>query len=716
MTIANENAISENISFVPDSWKRSTDGITIVAGDRMVSEVGHSHTIAAMNDGETFMIVSNDGFGALTFTNLSVIDGTPPPAAREVLFVKNGISGLFDFYPLATGIQAVIDNLLSTSTLDALSAAQGKVLKDVQDTIKAITDFITVTGAINLDTLATDAAASKVITDFITLTQAVDLDAMETDTAASKVITDFLTVTQAVDLDAVETNSDASKIITDFITVTQAVNLDTIETDVAASKVKTDFITVTEAINLDEYQYANSGRVYLESYLTDAVTPTASDWTQALQAAIDALKLTGGMVMLPPREILINAPIIIDGMGVGLDGISAGFLGDFAAGDPEFNGPVIRAASGVTWGNDPDSGLAWGVINIRLDDTVFPANTDPSVRPRGFNRLKNFNMWCADSGNVSAIKCIGTMYFEPDHINIIDAYDGIETVSHPGWSPGSPNNMRGGNLVIQSSRNRPFSIVAVDGYLDNIQFGGNAQAGLFNTSGNFRASNLRGWNTISSEILRLSNCKRSTFGGHLYDGEKGGIVLTGDCDVHFDDMVVKGCNRGGNLASSPEDSSGVHAATTTERISGTLNIDGIDGYPPFTTELLEFGLHAEGTATDTQGLNVHAYNCISENVRILGADTLQGRQEVLINNSATNLFSASQENAIWRVQLNHKSTSGQVNTVVAKVIGDTTAPVIVDKVTSGAAVFDLQILGSTVQGISTSATLRTSDATWQKIN
>jgi len=93
--------------------------------------------------------------------------------------------------------------------------------------------------------LGANQAPMKVKTDFITVTQAVNLDTMETDIAtntgknsyptadATKV--GFIGVTQAVDLDAIETNSDASKVITDWITVTQAVNLDTMESGIATN-------------------------------------------------------------------------------------------------------------------------------------------------------------------------------------------------------------------------------------------------------------------------------------------------------------------------------------------------------------------------------------------------------------------------------------------------------------------------------------------------
>ena len=55
------------------------------------------------------------------------------------------------------------------------------------------------------------------------------------DVSASKTKTDFLTVTQAVNLDTIESDTAASKTKTDFITVTQAVDLDVMESDIAAN-------------------------------------------------------------------------------------------------------------------------------------------------------------------------------------------------------------------------------------------------------------------------------------------------------------------------------------------------------------------------------------------------------------------------------------------------------------------------------------------------
>lgn len=73
-------------------------------------------------------------------------------------------------------------------------------------------------------------------------------------TPAERTKLGHISITQAVDLDAVESNANAAKSKTDFISVTQAVDLDTIETQAAAgaaAKVKTDFLTVTGATDLD---------------------------------------------------------------------------------------------------------------------------------------------------------------------------------------------------------------------------------------------------------------------------------------------------------------------------------------------------------------------------------------------------------------------------------------------------------------------------------
>ncbi len=53
------------------------------------------------------------------------------------------------------------------------------------DNAKTVTDFISITQSVNLDTIESDVAASKTKTDFITVTQPVDLDTLESDTVTN---------------------------------------------------------------------------------------------------------------------------------------------------------------------------------------------------------------------------------------------------------------------------------------------------------------------------------------------------------------------------------------------------------------------------------------------------------------------------------------------------------------------------------------------------
>ena len=109
------------------------------------------------------------------------------------------------------------------------------ILKD--NSFKEWRDSTNVVGA--------QADASKSITDFITITQAVNLDTLESDIVSAKTITDFITITQAVNLDQLEIDVAASKSLTDFITVSQPVNLDTIESDTNTNNSKVSNATHT---------------------------------------------------------------------------------------------------------------------------------------------------------------------------------------------------------------------------------------------------------------------------------------------------------------------------------------------------------------------------------------------------------------------------------------------------------------------------------------
>lgn len=70
-------------------------------------------------------------------------------------------------------------------------------------------------------------------------------------TAAERAKLANVSVTQAVDLDTIESDLAGVKTKADHISVSQAVNLDTMESDIASAKTKTDYLTVTASTDLD---------------------------------------------------------------------------------------------------------------------------------------------------------------------------------------------------------------------------------------------------------------------------------------------------------------------------------------------------------------------------------------------------------------------------------------------------------------------------------
>jgi len=188
---------------------------------------------ALISDTFDGLIKTTDG-NVLTSSPLVITDGRGNDSSLALATAGNGVA------------------ITGTLTVDGVNIGSGLSTAQADITaIEAKTDFITVTGAVNLDTINSKAG-------FITVTQAVDLDTIESDIAVATAKTNFITVTQAVNLDTMESDILSAKTKTDFITISQAVNLDTVESglataqsDITAIEAKTDFITISSALNLN---------------------------------------------------------------------------------------------------------------------------------------------------------------------------------------------------------------------------------------------------------------------------------------------------------------------------------------------------------------------------------------------------------------------------------------------------------------------------------
>jgi hypothetical protein len=204
-------------------------------------------------------LIKTTDANALTGSPLVLTDGRGNNSSIAIATAGNGvtITGtlLVDGANISTGLSTAQADIIAIETKTDFITVTGAVNLD---TIKTKADFITVTQAVNLDTIESDILSAKTKTDFITVTQAVDLDTMESDILSAKTKTDFITIGQPVNLDNLESDVataqgdiTAIETKTDFITISSPLNLNTVASNASAAKTKTDFITITQAVNLD---------------------------------------------------------------------------------------------------------------------------------------------------------------------------------------------------------------------------------------------------------------------------------------------------------------------------------------------------------------------------------------------------------------------------------------------------------------------------------
>ena len=213
---------------------------------------------ALISDTFDGLIKTTDG-NALTGSPLVLTDGRGNDSSLALATAGNGvtITGTLTVGGVDIGgdLATAKSDITAIETKTNFITVTGAVNLD---TIKTKADFITVTQAVDLDTIESDIASATAKTQYITVTQAVNLDTMESDILSAKTKTDFITIGQPVNLDNVESGlatAEADIIAieakTDFITVTGNVNLDTVASNASAAKTKTDFLTVTQAVDLD---------------------------------------------------------------------------------------------------------------------------------------------------------------------------------------------------------------------------------------------------------------------------------------------------------------------------------------------------------------------------------------------------------------------------------------------------------------------------------
>ena len=271
--------------------------------------------------------------------------------------------------------------------------------------IELKTDFITITGAVNLDTINTKAG-------FITITQPVDLDTVESDLASAKSKTDFITITQAVNLDTLESDVNTAKsditaieTKTDFITVTQAVDLDTMESDIAVNNTKNSyptgdatkvgFISITQPVDLDT----------VESDLSAATSKLAgieagADVTDAANVAAAGALMSGTAVLNDLANVTVPTPT--DGQVLTYDTING-----WNAEDPV---GAVDSVNGQT-----------GIVVLDADDISDAATTNKFTTQAEIDKLAGIEAG-AEVNTVDSVNgATGTVVLSTTDLNDVSA-------------------------------------------------------------------------------------------------------------------------------------------------------------------------------------------------------------------------------------------------------------------------------------------------------
>jgi hypothetical protein len=150
-----------------------------------VDGTGTADKIAKWSDTDSIAnsTITDNGSLVSFATPISVTGAVTSTGANTASsFVKTG--GTSSQFLKADGS---VDGTVYATEAD-LTTAEGRISVNEGDivAIEAKTDYITVTQAVNLDTMESDIAGVKTKTDFITVTQAVDLDDMESDIATKR--------------------------------------------------------------------------------------------------------------------------------------------------------------------------------------------------------------------------------------------------------------------------------------------------------------------------------------------------------------------------------------------------------------------------------------------------------------------------------------------------------------------------------------------------
>jgi len=324
------------------------------------------------------------------------------------------------------------------------------------------------------------------------------------------------------------------------------------------------------------------GRISVRDLLGDAATPSAAEWRAAFQAAHDDLKSTTGAVYFSEEVTFDTTPVLWDGyvslIGTGYT-VNHQYSEPEPHAGAIILGPSAGDLGTEDFGWGGGYSQPNGLINIKLDTAILSSGSRPraNIEFKNFGILGNGMTGGVGLRNVGTMYVNFrnlSMAFLPDH--------GIYNGSRGDVSPGSSNGCRMEDVLITSSGDSAALTTTgavywgvPDGHFSNIQLGGNLGYGMYLSGGQTTGDTLHIWNNggdglkVVGPNINLSNLL-------LYENGGSNLVFGSTAyNVRAHGQLIAP-NRAANTASAS--SSNVYITSGADLITLDVTAEG-DTYP-----------------------------------------------------------------------------------------------------------------------------------------
>ena len=435
-----------------------------------------------------------------------------------------------------------------------------------------------------------------------------------------------------------------------------------------------------------------------------AVGDGVTDDTAAIQAAIDAVTTSGGVVSFPAGVYLISSTLRLK-QKTHLIGDGGFFQNQFVDNDYRIGGTTIKLA--------PSSNCDMILVRMGQSDTSTDKRSHCSIR--NLHLFGNRSASQAPSANDlnstgDGVVIAGSRYVTLENVVISKcAEDGLsmESYTYPNVSSVPSNNIDLRACAFLSNKGRGVSLAGGDSIMTNCQVGYNGSNGISVSGFGLVANNLV-WNNQSNGVFVSSAEPTTLTGNKIYDNKKVGIYLGPGITTTYATVTGNTIIRnGGAGAVGITEKSGILVATTApEQLVITGNsIDDIQYGIYFTNSATRVSGFAGNSITNTSSpitlansnnISLHdqsltasphvgftATSDIDLNGNSLDGFSLTssyGANGTVVTTSGVTLFNAGTNGTIYFLSAVHITSTAKI---VAYVMGHSSSPQVITQSGSG---------------------------------